>query len=344
MDYDQRWLGLDPVQALERVPDSRWTAGGAVGPDMCGVAVNSSVILLSVPLSPGTVTRSDDQMMRIPGSFLTRTMSSAPFVQQHLRLADSGRSYSPGSFAPLLKKLVLTPSTFSLPDVSLAMEHLATEGGAGEAQIGAFLTALRLSGQDVDAAVVAACATVMRHHSLPLAPPALSDAEAGPICDIVGTGGDGQNTFNVSTTAGIVAAGAGCRVYKHGNKAATSSSGSADILISLECPVMSIPSSAFETITKSSNFLFLYAPNYHPAMKILAPIRKSLPFPTVFNILGPLINPARPSAMIVGVHSPGLGRIFIQAMKVLGVKRAWVVCGREGLDEISPDGETDVCA
>ena len=190
------------------------------------------------------------------------------------------------------------------------------------------------------------------------------------MCDIVGTGGDGHNTFNVSTTAAIVAAGAGLRVYKvrprppscslplslegrrkltrsmtlaqHGNKAATSSSGSADILLSLGCPVTTLPPSSLSTVASRSPFLFLFAPSYHPAMVRVAPIRKQLAFPTVFNALGPLINPARPGAMIVGVHSEYLGGVFAEALRLTGVRRAWVVCGAEGLDEISPAGETHV--
>ncbi|SCZ98108.1 BZ3500_MvSof-1268-A1-R1_Chr3-3g06577 [Microbotryum saponariae] len=248
--------------------------------------------------------------------------------------------YSPASFAPLLKKLVLYPSTFTSVDVSLAFQHLAAEAGAAPAQIGAFLAALRFSGKDGNPLIVAECAKVMQSHAATV--DVGEGLGEGPVCDIVGTGGDGQNTFNVSTTAAIVAAGVGCRVYKHGNKAATSSSGSADILLSLDCPVTLIPPSSLSEIASSSRFLFLYAATYHPSLVRLAPIRKSLAFPTVFNALGPLINPVKPKAMIVGVHSKCLGEIFVEVLRITGVKRAWVVCGREGLDEISIQGETDI--
>lgn len=137
----------------------------------------------------------------------------------------------------------------------------------------------------------------------------------------------------------------GCSLFtfdQHGNKAATSSSGSADILLSLGCPVTSLPPSSIPTVASRAPFMFLYAPLYHPAMVRVAPIRKQLAFPTVFNALGPLINPARPRAMIVGVHSPYLGPIFAEALRITGVTRAWVVCGAEGLDEISPAGDTFV--
>lgn len=129
---------------------------------------------------------------------------------------------------------------------------------------------------------------------------------------------------------------------QHGNKAATSSSGSADILLSLGIPILSLPPTSLPLLSSKSSFLFLFAPLYHPAMSILAPIRKQLPFPTIFNLLGPLINPARPGAMVVGVHSKELGEMFVEAIRLLGVESAWVVCGKEGLDEISCAGETDV--
>ncbi|GAA5916499.1 hypothetical protein JCM8208_006390 [Rhodotorula glutinis] len=246
---------------------------------------------------------------------------------------------TPEAFALLVKKLVLDPSSFTLADVRLAFSHLAHPNGAHPAQIGAFLSALRLTKKDAQPQVVAAVADVMRQHALAVD---VGDYGQGPVCDIVGTGGDGHNTFNVSTTAAIVAAGAGLRVYKHGNKAATSSSGSADILLSLGCPVTTLPPSSLSLVASRSPFLFLFAPSYHPAMVRVAPIRKQLAFPTVFNALGPLINPARPGAMIVGVHSEYLGEVFAEALRLTGVTRAWVVCGAEGLDEISPAGETHV--
>ncbi|ORY76241.1 anthranilate phosphoribosyltransferase [Leucosporidium creatinivorum] len=271
---------------------------------------------------------------RIIGDTPSEASSPAPSSFE-----GSEPAFSPLSFALLLKKLVLHPDSFTLDDTRAAFYHLASPTGASAPQIGAFLSALRLTGKDGQPSVVAACADVMQRHALAVD---VGRHGEGPVCDIVGTGGDGQNTFNVSTTAGIVAAGAGCRVYKHGNKAATSSSGSADILLSLGCPVTTLPASTIPTVASQSPFLFLYAPNYHPAMVRVAPIRKQLGFPTVFNALGPLINPARPGAMIVGVHSRFLGPIFAEALKITGVERAWVVCGAEGLDEISPAGETYV--
>ncbi|KAK4056474.1 anthranilate phosphoribosyltransferase [Microbotryomycetes sp. JL221] len=247
--------------------------------------------------------------------------------------------YSPESFAPLLKRLVLHPNDFTADDARIAFNHIAEDKGTTPAQLGAFLSCLRLTGKDGQPSIVAACADVLQKHTIAVD---VGEFGQGPICDIVGTGGDGHNTFNVSTTAAIVAAGAGCRVYKHGNKAATSSSGSADILMSLGCPVTSLPATSINQVASTSPFLFLYAPVYHPALVRMAPIRKQIAFPTVFNAIGPLINPARPKAMVVGVHSKFLGPIFIEALRITGVERAWVVCGAEGLDEISPAGDTHV--
>jgi len=135
---------------------------------------------------------------------------------------------------------------------------------------------------------------------------------------------------------------AGISPTQHGNKAASSSTGSADILLAMGCPVSTLPPSAIPAVAAASPFLFLAAPTYHPAMVRVAPVRKAIAFPTVFNALGPLINPAKPKAMIVGVHSPYLGPIFAEALRLTGVETAWVVCGAEGLDEISPAGPTHV--
>ncbi|GAA5937655.1 anthranilate phosphoribosyltransferase [Sporobolomyces koalae] len=249
---------------------------------------------------------------------------------------------TPATFAPLLKKLVLTPAEFTRSDCHAAFSHLAHPTAALESQIGAFLAALRMTQKDGQPETVACCAEVMSDHAVQVSLDH-EHATLGPVCDIVGTGGDGHNTFNVSTTAGIVAAGAGARVFKHGNKAATSSSGSADILLSLGCPVTTLPPTSIPTLSESCSFLFLFAPLYHPAMVHLAPIRKQLPFPTIFNALGPLINPVKPKRLIVGVHSEYLGPVFAETLKLSpGLEKAWVVCGKEGLDEISIAGESHV--
>ncbi|CDZ97359.1 anthranilate phosphoribosyltransferase [Phaffia rhodozyma] len=242
-------------------------------------------------------------------------------------------------FKPLLKKIVSEPSAFTAQDATLAFEHLASgPTGASEAQVGSFLTALTLSGVDQRPDIVAACAKVMRKYAVQVDIAGLHQEET--VVDIVGTGGDGHDTFNVSTSAGIVAAGAGAVVCKHGNRASTSTSGSADLLLSLSCPLTFPPGTLSQILTPSSKFAFLFASLYHPSLGQLAPIRKTLPFRTIYNVLGPLVNPARPQGMVIGVHSYKLGMVFAQALKDLGMKRALVVCGKEGLDEISPAGET----
>ena len=245
---------------------------------------------------------------------------------------------------PLLRLLTSEPAQFTVEHVKDAFQHLATEGGCTHTQVAAFLTALKVSGRDRDPAVLAACAAVARSRArlVDLHGPKGAVADGELVCDIVGTGGDGKDTFNVSTTAAIIAAGAGARVAKHGNRASSSASGAADLLVSLDVPVTTLSPAAMPAIAHLSRFLFLFAPLYHPSMALVGPVRKELGFPTVFNVLGPLINPARPDAMVVGVHSTWLGPIFIEALRQLGVRRAWVVCGDEGLDEISIEGPTHV--
>ncbi|RXK42002.1 anthranilate phosphoribosyltransferase [Tremella mesenterica] len=248
--------------------------------------------------------------------------------------------YTPETFKVLLKKLVQTPDEFTPEDCAECFEHLCVEGAA-EAQVGAFLTALTLSGLDSSPEIVASCASVLRSHAvrLPdLSTDPLGDGYTGTV-DMVGTGGDGWDTFNVSTTASVVVAGCGIRVTKHGSKAATSSSGAADLLLSLDCR-FSFPVDKIKGFLPTSPFLFLFAPHYHPALAHIAPIRRSLNFRTIFNVLGPLINPARPRRMVLGVARKELGDTFAEVLKLLGVERALVVCGKEGLDEISPAGET----
>ncbi|KDQ16167.1 hypothetical protein BOTBODRAFT_31241 [Botryobasidium botryosum FD-172 SS1] len=239
---------------------------------------------------------------------------------------------SPTSFKPILNRFVSSASDFTADDVRAAIEHLATPNGATDAQIGAFLTALKLSGREFAPDIINACADVMRLHAVDVI---VDGAGQEPIVDIVGTGGDGHDTFNVSTSAAIVAAGAGARVCKHGNRASTSSSGSADILASLGCT----PLPATTKIPRIP-FYFLLASHFHPALVALSPIRKSLPFRTLFNSLGPLLNPARPSHMVLGVADRALGQPFAEALRSSGVTRAYVVCGMEGLDEVSIAGST----
>ncbi|KAG1817914.1 glycosyl transferase [Suillus variegatus] len=222
------------------------------------------------------------------------------------------------------------------------------------AQIGAFLTALHMERVERRPEALAAATEVLRVRALQVD---IEDGDTDFFVDIVGTGGDGHNTFNVSTTAAVVAAGAGARVIKvrllyiccsnlsdeynnkHGNRAATSSSGSADLLQSLDCSFIA-PSPGTPFPISKVPFTFILAPQYHPALAMIAPYRKSLPFRTLFNVLGPLINPARPRGMVLGVAEHELGPTVAQSLRDNGVERALVVCGAEGLDKISCASDT----
>ena len=160
------------------------------------------------------------------------------------------------------------------------------------------------------------------------------------VADCVGTGGDGANTINISTTAAILAAACGIKMAKHGNRSVSSMSGSADLLEALGVNLSMSPATASECIDKA-NICFLYAPAYHPGFKYAGPVRKAMGVRTLFNILGPLVNPAYPSTMLLGVYAPELLPIIAESLQLTGVKRSWVVHG-SGLDEIALHGETQI--
>ena len=202
-------------------------------------------------------------------------------------------------------------------------------GEATPAQIGGFLVALRAKGETADE--IAGCAEAMRAHVLPVRP------ERPDVVDVVGTGGDGARTFNISTTAAIVAAAAGAGVAKHGNRAVSSVSGSADVLEALGFVLEQPPGRIAESID-TLGFGFMFAPSHHPAMRHAAPVRRELGTRTVFNVLGPLTNPAGARAGVFGVYSPELARTVADALSVLDSRRAFVVHGADGIDELSPAG------
>ncbi|KAL9933725.1 hypothetical protein V8E36_007383 [Tilletia maclaganii] len=291
-------------------------------------------------------------------------------------------AHTSDSFRPLLKALTLSgtipapvaslgfPLKSATPPLSSAklralLEHLAdtdfTAAHANQAQVAAALTALRLTGTDFLPDTIAMASEIFfakaskidlsqqRMEDHPAACAASSSATLTAqqaytgMLDLVGTGGDGHDTFNVSTTAAIVVAGVpGMRVCKHGAKAASSTSGSADLMLALGVPLLSLRPSKVASIIPRSSFNFLLGPMWHSALAPFAPIRRSIGFPTLFNVLGPLINPARPARCIIGVHSPGMGPIFAETLRRQGKELAWVVCGFEGLDEISIEGQTNV--
>ncbi|KAF9217677.1 anthranilate phosphoribosyltransferase [Podila verticillata] len=241
---------------------------------------------------------------------------------------------------PILKKLIHAPDTFTRDDATIATKEIM-EGRATHAQIGAYLIGLKLNKLDAEPAIVASCAIEMSNHGLPI-PFDGSEGLQEQLVDIVGTGGDGHDTFNVSTTAAIVAAGAGCKVAKHGNRAASSACGSADILEKFGCRIDNVKPDQVATLLEDHGFCFLFAQTYHPAMKNTSGPRRELGIPSIFNLMGPLSNPAKPRRVVVGVHSRSLGTLMIESLKLMGLIAGMVVCGANGLDEISPEGETHV--
>jgi anthranilate phosphoribosyltransferase len=207
-------------------------------------------------------------------------------------------------------------------------------GDATPAQIGGFLVALRLKGETADE--IAGCAEAMRAHVLRVTP------DRDDLVDTCGTGGDGGRTFNISTAAAIVAAAAGAAVAKHGNRAVSSASGSADVLEALGFSLEQPPERIARSIDELG-FGFMFAPTHHPAMRHAAPVRKELAARTVFNVLGPLTNPAGARAQVIGVYAPDLVPTIAEVLAQLGARRAFVVHGFAGIDELSPAGPNLVC-
>jgi anthranilate phosphoribosyltransferase len=207
------------------------------------------------------------------------------------------------------------------------------EGKATGAQTGAFLAAMQVKGPSV--AEIAAFARVMRAHAVPF-----HGEQSGALLDTCGTGGDGMGSFNISTTAAFVAAGAGVPVVKHGNRSVSSRCGSADVLETLGVNLSVSPSRNNEII-RDTGIAFLYAPMYHPAMNCVAASRREIGIRTIFNLLGPLTNPAGAETQLIGVYSPALTRVFAEVLRDLGTSRAMIVHG-DGLDEITTTGETRV--
>jgi anthranilate phosphoribosyltransferase len=230
---------------------------------------------------------------------------------------------------------VLAEEDLTRAEAEAAMEQILS-GRASDAQIAGFLTALRMKGETVDELV--GFATVMRRH----ATPALSRLRLPPdavLVDTAGTGGDARGTFNISTAAAFVIAGAGVHVAKHGNRAFTSRCGSADVLEELGVR-MDLPMERVARAIEEIGIGFLYAPAAHTAMRHAMTARRELKVRTAFNLLGPLTNPAGASAQIVGVYDASFTELLARALGELGVRRAFVVHGADGLDEISISGET----
>lgn len=242
---------------------------------------------------------------------------------------------------PYIKSLLLDPPNLSPEDLTVVLRSMF-KGIPSTVQTAAFLTALRLRGLDHEPEYIAAAALTLIEFA-EIIPPSLVDSEG--YIDIVGTGGDGQNTFNVSTSSAIVAAGMGLKVCKHGGKASTSTSGSGDLLKCLGIDLRYVNAKTTPEIVKKSKFCYLFAPSFHPVMSSVAPIRAELGIPTIFNILGPLINPIPLRARILGVYSEKLGESYAKAVSQMTKtsdchEKTMVVYGEVGLDEISTIGKT----
>ena len=221
-------------------------------------------------------------------------------------------------------ELVCAGATLPAALAEATMEEMV-QGGAPPVQVAALLAMLRLRGETSEE--LAAFARVMREHAVPVAVP--PDA-----IDLAGTGADGSGSFNVSTVASFVAAGAGAYVAKHGNRAITSRCGSADLIEALNIPLEPGPEAVARSI-RESRFGFIFAPAFHPAMREVMPIRRALPMRTAFNLIGPLSSPAHVHRQLVGVADPSLLTVVAGALARMDVVRALVVHGADGLDELS---------
>ena len=232
---------------------------------------------------------------------------------------------------PYIKKIV-EGNTLTRAEASLAMD-IIMQGNATPAQIAAFIIALRMKGETVEE--ITGCAEKMREHAIHIFP------HASHLVDTCGTGGDLSGTFNISTVSALVAAGAGIPVAKHGNRSVSSRCGSADLLEALGVKIDIDPKKVEECIGKVG-IGFIFAPNFHKAMRFAAPTRREIGVRTIFNLLGPLTNPARASAQLLGVFHPDLTETMAKVLRNLGVNHALVVHGLDGLDEISISDRTRV--
>ncbi len=227
---------------------------------------------------------------------------------------------------------LLNKEDLTLPMTKSVMEEIM-DGNATNAQIAGFITSMRMKGETIDE--ITACAMVMRRYGRKL-------AHEGDVLDIVGTGGDEAGTFNISTVSSLVISAAGVPVAKHGNRSVSSKCGSADVLEALGVKI-DIPVEKSEAILKEIGLCFLFAPYYHSSMKYAAPVRKELGVRTIFNILGPLASPAEANLQLLGVYDEKLVEPMARVLANLGVKRAMVVHGHDGLDEVSLSTRSTVC-
>jgi anthranilate phosphoribosyltransferase len=229
---------------------------------------------------------------------------------------------------------VLAGRSLDARDAERAFAAILEGGdGAPDPLVAGFLVALKIKGESAEELAGAARAMRARMHRVALG--------VEGVLDVVGTGGDGANSFNISTAAALVAAAAGVPVAKHGNRAASGRVGSADVLEHIGVRIDCDPDGLGRCV-RAAGICFIFAPAYHPVMARLAPLRKALGIRTTFNLLGPLCNPASPARMLVGVGDPRLHRELAHALGALGVRHALVVCGSDGMDEITLAGSTRV--
>ncbi|MGN1133076.1 MAG: bifunctional anthranilate synthase component II/anthranilate phosphoribosyltransferase, partial [Oscillospiraceae bacterium] len=265
--------------------------------------------------------------LKILSNFLNNIVGIKTAPTKIASLPDSERV----ELKPFVKKVV-EGNNLTEEEAYSAMNIIMSDK-ATNAQIAAFLTALRMKGETIEE--ITAFAKVMRSKMTLVKPDA-------PVLDIVGTGGDLSNSFNISTTSGFVIAGAGQNVAKHGNRSVSSKSGAADVLEALGVKIASTPEKA-EACINEVGISFLFAQSYHSAMRFVGPTRKQIGIRTIFNILGPLSNPAKADYMILGVYAPKLLEPLAHVLKNLGVKAAMLVYGNDCLDEISISDSTSVC-
>ena len=239
------------------------------------------------------------------------------------------------SLKELLKPLAEDGAALTREQAAEVLTEILT-GGVPDVEIAALLTVLATRGEQ--APELAGFVDVMRQRATPVP---LDLEERAELVDIVGTGGGGPLTFNISSGAALVAAAAGAKVAKHGNRAVTSRCGAADVLEALGVPIELSPELAAECL-RQTGFMFLYAPLYHPAMKALGPLRKALGFRTIFNLCGPLTNPAGARNQVIGVLAPSRVLLVARTLSALGAKRAFVVHGTDGIDELTTTGESVV--
>ena len=241
------------------------------------------------------------------------------------------------TIAEAIKK-VIEGESLTEGEAEMVLEEIMG-GGCTEAQIAALLTALRMKGEAV--AELTGFARVMRRRAHAVRPRLGGGVSAEPLLDTCGTGGDVSGSFNISTAAAFVVAGCGLRVAKHGNRSVSSRCGSADVMEALGVRI-DLPPERIAACIDEVGLGFLYAPLLHEAMRHVAPVRRQLGVRTIFNLLGPLTNPANADAQVIGVYAPPLTEMFAQTLKRLGSRRAFIVHGSDGLDELTITGSSRV--